>query len=170
MLAACGWIGLTLTTPGRLHRLPSGTIRRMSGRSDVRALDGCTQRMVDRDKVAFVREVMPPEHDVTQAADVFALLGDPNRLRLLLALLEGGEMCVCDLAAAAGMGESAASHAMRWLRAHRIVSAPRRQGRMAYYRLEDAHVRMLLDVALTHTQHTTALHPEQEERENRGGR
>lgn len=116
--------------------------------------------MVDPDKVALVREAMPPEHDVTQAADVFALLGDPNRLRLLLALLEGGEMCVCDLAAAAGMSESAASHAGRWLRAHRIVSAPRRQGRMAYYRLDDAHVRMLLDVALTHTQHTTALHPE----------
>jgi DNA-binding transcriptional ArsR family regulator len=136
---------------------------RMSRRSDVRALDDCSLRMVDRAKVATVRDAMPPEHDVIEAADVFALLGDPNRLRLLLALLEGGEMCVCDLAAAAGMSESAASHAVRWLRAHRIVSAPRRQGRMAYYRLEDAHVRMLLDVALSHTQHTTALHPEHDE-------
>lgn len=117
-------------------------------------------RVVDRERVEFVRGVMPSEHDVSQAADVFALLGDANRLRLLLALLEGGEMCVCDLAATAGMSESAASHAVRWLRAHRIVAAPRRQGRMAYYRLDDAHVRMLLDVALTHTQHTTALHPE----------
>jgi DNA-binding transcriptional ArsR family regulator len=136
---------------------------RMSRRSDVRALDDCSLRMVDRAKVATVRDAMPPEHDVIEAADVFALLGDPNRLRLLLALLEGGEMCVCDLAAAAGMSESAASHAVRWLRAHRIVSAPRRQGRMAYYRLEDAHVRMLLDVALSHTQHTTAMHPERAE-------
>lgn len=40
--------------------------------------------MVDREKVALVREVMPPGHDVTEATDVFALLGDPNRLRLLL--------------------------------------------------------------------------------------
>ncbi len=136
----------------------------MSERSDVQALDDCSLRMVDRDKVAAVREAMPLEHDVTEAADVFALLGDPNRLRLLLALLEGGEMCVCDLAAAAGMSESSASHAVRWLRAHRIVSAPRRQGRMAFYRLEDAHVRMLLDVALSHTQHTTAMHPEHDER------
>lgn len=111
---------------------------------------------MDKDKVAAVREAMPPEHDVTGAADVFALLGDPSRLRLLLALLEGGEMCVCDLAAAAGMSESSASHAVRWLRAHRIVSVPRRQGRMAYYRLEDAHVRMLLDVALTHPEHEDA--------------
>jgi DNA-binding transcriptional ArsR family regulator len=135
----------------------------MNRSSDVLELADCRTRMVDRDKVASVRAAMPPEANVVEAADVFALLGDPNRLRLLLALLEGGEMCVCDLAAAAGMSESAASHAVRWLRAHRIVASPRKQGRMAYYRLEDAHVRMLLDLALAHTQHTTAMHPEREQ-------
>jgi DNA-binding transcriptional ArsR family regulator len=132
----------------------------MSNRSDVVGMDDCLIRVVDRERVAAVQESMPPAEDVEQVADVFALLGDPSRLRLLVALLEGGEMCVCDLAAAAGMSESAASHAVRWLRAHRIVSSPRRQGRMMYYRLEDAHVRMLLDVALTHSQHTRAVHPE----------
>jgi DNA-binding transcriptional ArsR family regulator len=134
----------------------------MSDRSDVVSMETCLVRMVDRERVAAVQESMPAAEDVEQVADVFALLGDPNRLRLLVALLEGGEMCVCDLAAAAGMSESAASHAVRWLRAHRIVSSPRRQGRMMYYRLEDAHVRMLLDVALTHSQHTRAVHPERE--------
>lgn len=69
-------------------------------------------------------------------------------------------MCVCDLVAVTGMRESAASHAVRWLRAHLIVSSPRRQGRMMYYRLDDAHVRMLLDLALTHIQYTHALHQE----------
>jgi ArsR family transcriptional regulator, lead/cadmium/zinc/bismuth-responsive transcriptional repressor len=134
----------------------------MSGYSDERlaSLAACGVRVVDRERVAAVQGAMPADEDVEQVADVFALLGDPSRLRLLVALLEGGEMCVCDLAAAAGMSESAASHAVRWLRAHRIVSSPRRQGRMMYYRLDDAHVRMLLDVALTHTQHTSALHPE----------
>lgn len=136
----------------------------MSNRSGVVAsLDTCTARVVDRERVAAVRDAMPSDEDVEQVADVFALLGDPNRLRLLVALLEAGEMCVCDLAAAAGMSESATSHAVRWLRAHRIVSAPRRQGRMMYYRLDDAHVRMLLDLALTHTQHTRALHPERDD-------
>jgi ArsR family transcriptional regulator, lead/cadmium/zinc/bismuth-responsive transcriptional repressor len=140
-------------------------VARMSDRSDVVAsLDACTVRMVDRERVAAVQEMMPSDEDVEQAADVFALLGDPNRLRLLVALLTGGEMCVCDLAAVTGMSESATSHAVRWLRAHRIVSSPRRQGRMMYYRLEDAHVRMLLDLALTHTAHTLALHPERDER------
>lgn len=114
--------------------------------------------MVDRDKVAAIRELMPSAHAVVEAADVFALLGDPNRLRLLMALLAADELCVCDLAATSGMSESATSHAVRWLRAHQIVSAPRRQGRMSYYRLEDEHVRMLL--ALTHTRHTSTRSPD----------
>jgi ArsR family transcriptional regulator, lead/cadmium/zinc/bismuth-responsive transcriptional repressor len=132
----------------------------MNDRSDVAAVAATLARVVDRDRVAAVQAAMPAVHQVEQVADVFALLGDPNRVRLLVALLEGEEMCVCDLAAAAGMTESAASHALRWLRAHRIVSAPRRQGRLMHYRLDDAHVRVLLDIALTHAQHTLALHPE----------
>ncbi len=132
----------------------------MNDRSDITGLEAALGRVVDRERVAAVQAAMPATDQVEQVADVFALLGDPNRVRLLAALLEGGEMCVCDLAAAAAMTESAASHALRWLRAHRIVSAPRRQGRLMYYRLDDAHVRMLLDIALTHAQHTHALHPE----------
>ena len=126
-------------------------------------LDEWGARLVDRERVAAVQEAMPPAPDIEQVADVFALLGDPSRLRLLVALLAGGEMCVRDLAASAGMSESAASHAIRWLRAHRIVSSPRRQGRMMYYRLADAHVRMLLDLALAHARHTRATHPERDE-------
>ncbi len=122
-------------------------------------LDACGLRLVDAGKVAGVRAVMPPETDVVDAADVFGLLADPGRLRLLVALLEAGELCVCDLAASAGMSESGVSHALRLLRAHRVVSVSRR-GRMAYYRLDDAHVRLLLDLALAHTRHTAAIHPE----------
>ncbi|MCG5212888.1 metalloregulator ArsR/SmtB family transcription factor [Streptosporangium sp. KLBMP 9127] len=103
---------------------------------------------------------MPDAADLTDTAEVFGLLADPGRLRLLVALLEG-ELCVCDLAAVTGQSESAASHALRLLRAHRIV-AVRRTGRMAYYRLEDAHVRMLLDLAVAHTEHTQAIHPERD--------
>ncbi|MFC7582830.1 ArsR/SmtB family transcription factor [Nonomuraea antimicrobica] len=124
------------------------------------ALDSCTTRVVDADRVTAVRERMPQSEDLIDTADVFGLLSDPNRLRLLVALLDG-ELCVCDLAAVTGQSESAVSHALRLLRAHRIVAA-RRSGRMAYYRLEDPHVRMLLDVALAHTEHTEALHPERD--------
>ncbi len=113
-------------------------------------LDACDVRLVDPVRVAAVRRSLPDADVVEELANgVFALLADPSRLRLLMSLLEGGELCVCDLAAAAGMGESAVSHALRLLRAHRVVKV-RRSGRMAYYSLTDGHVRMLLDVALAH--------------------
>lgn len=109
----------------------------------VSELDGCTVRIVDADKVAAVRDALP---DVGELADMFGLLADPGRLRLLAGLLEVGELCVCDLAAATGMSESAVSHALRLLRAHRVVQV-RRAGRRSYYRLADSHVRLLLDGA-----------------------
>lgn len=123
------------------------------------AVDECGVKLVDPGRVGLVRAALPSEHDVAELADVFSLLGDPGRLRLLVSLLEGGELCVCDLAAATAMSESSVSHALRLLRAHRVVSVSRR-GRMAYYRLDDAHVRILLDLGLAHTGHTVAVHPE----------
>ena len=127
----------------------------------VQAVDECGVKLVDPAKVALVGEAMPEQEALVELADVFSLLGDPGRLRLLAALLEAGELCVCDLAAVAGMNESAVSHALRLLRAHRVVSVSRR-GRMAFYSLDDAHVRLLLDLGLTHAGHTTAMHPERE--------
>lgn len=122
-------------------------------------LEDCTVRVVDPDRVATVTQAMPGDGDIEGLADVFGLLADAGRLRVLLALLDG-EMCVCDLAAVARTSESAASHHLRLLRAHRVVQV-RRSGRMAYYRLADAHVRMLLDLALTHIGHApAAAHPE----------
>jgi len=136
----------------------------MSSGSDVNAavgLEDCAVRVIDRERVATVRAAMPANGDVGELADVFGLLADPGRLKVLVALLEG-ETCVCDLAAVAGASESAVSHHLRLLRAHRVVHV-RRAGRMAYYRLADAHVRMLLDVALTHVGHApAAAHPERD--------
>lgn len=103
---------------------------------------------------------MPDEADIADLADVFGLLADPGRLRLMVTL-RSGEMCVGDLAGAAGLSESATSHALRILRAHRVVSV-RRSGRMAYYALADAHVRLLLDVALAHVEHSEPVHEHHE--------
>ncbi|TMR08127.1 helix-turn-helix transcriptional regulator [Nonomuraea turkmeniaca] len=132
-----------------------------SSSNQVTDLESCSTRVVNAERVAVVRSRMPGDGDLTDTADVFGLLSDPGRLRLLLALLEG-ELCVCDLAVVSGLSESATSHALRLLRAHRVVSV-RRAGRMAYYRLDDAHVRMLLDLAVAHTEHTQAIHPERDE-------
>ena len=133
-----------------------------------RAADECVRREVDGERVALVQGTLPADHDIDELADVFSLLGDPSRLRLLMTLLEAGELCVCDLAAATGMSESAVSHALRLLRAHRVVTVSRR-GRMAFYRLSDAHVRLLLDVGMSHTAHTVAIHPERDATTNGAG-
>jgi DNA-binding transcriptional ArsR family regulator len=139
---------------------PPYKVSSMNTRSDEQVLpsttfDVCGVRVVDIERVEAVREVMPLASDVSALSDIFGLLADPGRLRLLVALLEG-EMCVCDLAASTGQSESAVSHALRLLRAHRVVRA-RRAGRMAYYKLADAHVRLLIDLALTHVGHSPAF-------------
>ncbi len=123
-------------------------------------LDACDVRVVDPDRIELVRAALPADTELGDLADMFGLLADPNRLRLLISLLEAGELCVCDLAVAAGMSESAVSHALRLLRAHRVVQV-RRSGRMSYYRLADSHVRMLLDVALAHAGHATQGIPDE---------
>ena len=122
--------------------------------SSVAHLDHQT-RVVDRDRVAHVVQRLPDDALVDDLAGIFTLLGDPSRLRLLISLLEGGELCVSDLAVTSGLSESATSHALRLLRAHGVVRASR-SGRMMRYSLRDGHVRMLLDLALEHVRHDRA--------------
>ena len=115
-------------------------------------LDPDQVKTIDADKVARVVRGMPAHNDIDQLSEIFRLLSDPNRLRLLVSLAEAGELCVSDLAAAAAMSESSVSHALRLMRAHRVVKV-RRSGRMSFYSLSDAHVRMLLELGLEHLGH-----------------
>jgi len=115
------------------------------------------ERLVNASQVARVREAMPPASAIVDLADVFSLLGESSRVSILIALLNG-PMAVRDLAAAVEMSESATSHALRLLRAHRVVEV-HREGRNAFYALADSHVRLLLDLALEHVGHTVLIHP-----------
>jgi ArsR family transcriptional regulator, lead/cadmium/zinc/bismuth-responsive transcriptional repressor len=119
---------------------------------NVTALDACAVPCVHPDKVALARSQTPPLAEAASLAQLFRLLGDPQRTRILYVLLEVGEMCVCDLAASVDAAQPAVSQALRLLRAAGVVSA-RRDGRNMYYRLADAHVRMLLDLSREHTRH-----------------
>ncbi|MGB3571531.1 MAG: metalloregulator ArsR/SmtB family transcription factor [Phormidesmis sp.] len=96
-----------------------------------------------------VRQVQPEVLETEKAqrmAAFFGVLSDPHRLKLLSALAHQ-ELCVCDLAAAVKMGESAVSHQLRVLRSHRLVKY-RRQGRNVCYSLADGHITALYkDVA-----------------------
>lgn len=90
---------------------------------------------------AIARLPAPPAmHDWIRR---FALLADPTRLTLLLCIHDAGEMCVSDLALAAGLKDSTVSQALRLLRAQELVST-RRDGRIIRYRLADEPVHELL--------------------------
>ena len=101
-----------------------------------------------------VRSLLLGARTVQAVSEVFRLLGDPTRVRLVDALTHG-ERCVCDLAALVGMTESAVSHQLRLLRAARLVRV-RRSGRLAYYSLDDHHVVGLLHDTRKHVEETPA--------------
>jgi DNA-binding transcriptional ArsR family regulator len=120
--------------------------------SEIVPLDRCSVRVVDAARVEAARRQLPGEDELQGLTRLFRLVGDTTRARLLYALLEAGELCVCDLAAAIDATETTVSQALRLLRTAGVVRA-RRAGRMMHYRLEDAHVRMLLDLSREHLRH-----------------
>jgi len=111
----------------------------------------CAERhAADPEALGHVAGQLLRSKTVTSVADVFKLLGDPTRVRLVDALTHG-ERCVCDLATLVGLTESAVSHQLRLLRAARLVRV-RRSGRLAFYSLDDHHVVGLLHDTRKHVE------------------
>ena len=108
----------------------------------------CEVSCVHPEAVARARRAVPPAASLAGAVTLLKAVADPTRFRILTALAET-ELCVCDLAAVVGTSESAVSHQLRLLRDARLV-AFRRDGRVAYYRLLDAHVTDLIRSAVEH--------------------
>lgn len=76
------------------------------------------------------------------------VLGDPTRLTIVRALA-AEELCVCDLATLIGQSQSTISHSLRALRQMRLVRY-RKDGKIAYYSVDDAHVSDISALALMH--------------------
>lgn len=110
--------------------------------------DLCSVNCVHPEAVGRAKASLPDEGYVAQASALLKLMADPTRLKLLSAL-HAGELCVCDLAAVLGLSESAVSHQLRLLRTGRMVTY-RKEGRVVYYRLLDAHVTTMIQNALDH--------------------
>ncbi|MEQ8673879.1 MAG: metalloregulator ArsR/SmtB family transcription factor [Aggregatilineales bacterium] len=91
------------------------------------------------------------EPRAVRLAEIFKLLGDPNRVRLL-SLLFDREVCVQVLTEALDMSQSAVSHQLRVLRQMNLVRH-RKDGRRVYYTLDDDHVRGLFQQGLLHVDH-----------------
>ena len=81
-------------------------------------------------------------------AETFRLLGDPNRLRIILCCLDETAN-VGDIADVVGLSQSLVSHHLRLLRATRLLKAEKR-GRQVFYSLPDCHVREMLTNLIDH--------------------
>lgn len=114
---------------------------------ETKPLDG--ERVpIDGERVTAVLRRMPAGAAVQHLADIFSAMGDPTRLSILFALSKA-ELCVHDLATMLPISISAVSHQLRLLRGLRLVKL-RREGRFAYYSLDDHHVAALLEMGLEH--------------------
>lgn len=82
-------------------------------------------------------------------SELFKVLGDKTRIKLLSLLVVEEKMCVCDIAEALQMGQSAISHQLRVLRTARLVKY-RKDGKEAWYSLADDHVVKLMCQGLDH--------------------
>ncbi len=108
----------------------------------------CDVFCINKEAVDDVRARMLDRQLVADTADLFKVLGDPTRMRLLYALSQR-ELCVCDLSAVLDMTQSAISHQLRVLRGARLVRH-RKVGKIVYYSLADAHVVQLMEVGVDH--------------------
>ena len=110
--------------------------------------DVCEIYYVNEDHVRRARQALSPEREILSLAETFKTLGDPTRVKVLQAL-SVEELCVCDLAKLLGISESATSHQLRVLRSQKLVRY-RKEGKMAFYSLDDEHIDVLMKVALQH--------------------
>lgn len=96
--------------------------------------------------------VMPGLEEITELADIFRLMGDPSRLRIVLTCLYG-PVSVNEIAEFLGLSQSLVSHHLRLLRAARILKAERR-GKQVFYTAADDHVRGVLEDMVEHISET----------------
>ena len=111
----------------------------------------CAETYIHEDRVQAVLPRVLEDATAARLAETFKALSDPSRVRIV-SLLAEAELCVCDLAAALDMSQSAVSHQLRTLRDLRLVRW-RREGRQIFYALDDEHVTDLFQRGLDHVTH-----------------
>lgn len=104
--------------------------------------DSCLYRQIHPERIQRVWAVSLPEDTVLELAELFKVLGEPSRVKILHALAQE-ELCVCDLSEILNISSSAISHQLRLLRANKLVRS-RRCGKNVFYKVDDEHVSGLL--------------------------
>ncbi len=115
---------------------------------EVRKEELCESNEIHEDLLKIVDETLPEETELYDLAELFKVFGDSTRIRILFVLFEA-EVCVCDLAKALNMTQSAISHQLRILKQSKLVKS-RREGKSIFYSLADDHVRTIINQGREH--------------------
>ena len=113
----------------------------------------CESFELHENLLKIVRETMPEDTELYDLAELFKVFGDSTRIRILFVLFEA-EVCVCDLASALNMTQSAISHQLRILKQNKLVKS-RREGKSVFYSLADDHVRTIINQGREHIEEET---------------
>ena len=108
----------------------------------------CSITIIHEDILEKVKMEMTADEILFNTAEVFKVLSDPTRLKIINALMLS-EMCVCDISALLNMSAPAISHHLKSLRQTRLIKY-RRDGKAAYYSLDDEHIKVMFDQCVTH--------------------
>ena len=100
------------------------------------------------DNIDTVKENMPVEEEVFELAELFKMLSDPTRVKILYTILEN-EMSVGDITEIVGSTQSAVSHQLRVLKQARLVKY-RKVGKSVIYSVSDEHVATILSMGMEH--------------------
>jgi len=111
------------------------------------AEDRCDIYCYDEAKVRRVHRSLEQE-DFLGTAQLFKALADPTRLKIVYALVQEDELCVCDVANIIESTVAAASHHLRFLRNIGFAKY-RKEGKMVFYSLDNDHVKQLVQLAFT---------------------
>ena len=108
----------------------------------------CSHEELHEERIEASIKAMPELMLLYDLSDFFKILGDSTRMGILF-VLDGREMCVCDIAKALGMTKSAVSHQLKILRQADLVRYVK-SGKNVFYSLADEHVRDIIEKALEH--------------------
>jgi DNA-binding transcriptional ArsR family regulator len=124
-------------------------------RANVRTVDGasdlCNVPCFKEALVSRIQRELPGDEVLTDVVSLFSALADRARLKIILALRSGRELCVCDVAHVLNVSVSTASHHLRKLRDLRVLKY-RNDGKMTYYSLRGGTAAELVADALEKTE------------------
>ena len=109
----------------------------------------CQEEELHPEAIHRVQEKLPQDEVLYDLAELFKIFGDSTRVKILYALLEAEELCVCDIAKLLEVSQSAVSHQLRVLKTSKLVKF-RKEGKTVFYSLADEHVIRILSQGMEH--------------------